>query len=703
VHKEYKCFTTHAEILKLNKLDNTHFALYTRDDGILFASSLRCTIKSTLKNKTIDHSVTCIAFSPDAAFIVFYKNHYLYILHIETNLITQVIETHKEEIELLCFDPSSKYIIAGSKNGRVLQYRVDGSTLLARLCSFPYEQPLCGYKIRTNFVSECTFFNNMLAVTGYDGAIFIIHLLTQANKKVISHLKTRIDALCFIDEKTLISGNQDGVIRVYDLSKEITYKQINAPFINIKQIIAIPNSHNIIVHSQTKYITIIDIKNLKIIHDKYLIFEDSIQEITLIGESLLTVALKNKKILQVMLPNTQELHILVQNNLFVAAYKLLVDEPTLRGTQAEQELEERYKEIYSQAKSALIKKDEKRAHYLIDVFKKIPSKQNDIDTLFRAFKNYSQLQELFINKKYTLFYAMCTRYEPLQSTPEYTKMENIFKDSFTKAQRQILLNNKENAQFILKDFITVTSKRAIIHLILHSNTLFIDFLRAVDEKDFQKIYTLASKNNLLAQLPNYQALQEELEIMLDKITKQIDNGNISSAKITLHKLQNIQHINKKISALRTRSKNMLQLQNAYNKDDFTSCYEILDTHPSLCTTELGILLEKHFSKLIDRCEVFALNGEIVSIKDTLGTLIEIRTRKEKIGNTLRVSFWSKLHTLLSEKNFKDAEKIIYTYIDIFGIESEIYALMMKYEKKSSKKLTITHNQNARVPRDHWQK
>ncbi len=697
----HECFTTDSDIIELDMLDDGKIALCTKDHGIKFICAKNCHIKFELSNRKINSKLTCITLSPDAQYAAFYSKHHIYILYLPSNLVTQIIPTNNEEVEILSFDESSTYIVAGTANGRVLQYRKDGSILIARLCSFPMQRPIGPYNIPKNYVSALAFHKNKVACTGYDGAIVIIDLITGANKEVISHSRTRIDALCFINDHTIVSGNRDGVIHITILNDKKAYTQLNAPFVNIKQIIAMPDPNYIMIHAQLNYTAIIDIKNINIIDDKYLKFEHNIKKIILINHGLLIVALKNSKILQVRLRNLQDLQKLIKSNSLERAYKLIYEEPMLKNTQGHKELEEKYERIYTQAINALSKQNREFAIQLIDIFKNIPSKQNDIKSLFRTFESYPKYKELFINRKYALFYSMSNKFPQFQKTLEYKKMEEIWKKSFAKAQKEIILGHKDGAKSILNKYITINSKREIIHLMINNNEKFIDFLKAIDEKDFQTAHKLSIQNDLFTKFPSFKTLNIEINDKLQKIKKHINKGDVTSAKELLTKLKGISSINIKVLNLHDKCSAMLRLKGAYSQNDFKSCYEILDRHIYLQNSELGILLEKHFLKLMHKCEKFALNGDIKSIKKSLDGLIKIDTRKEKIGNIFRVSFLTKIESLMQNKNYDGAETIIYTYIDTFGIESEIYTIMKRYEMLASKKLAITQGQTPRFPRDSW--
>ena len=123
----------------------------------------------------------------------------------------------------------------------------------------------------------------------------------------------------------------------------------------------------------------------------------------------------------------------------------------------------------------------------------------------------------------------------------------------------------------------------------------------------------------------------------------------------------------------------------------------------LQNTHLAKLLESHWKKLINKCEISALMGDIKSVKKTLDELLFINTRRAKIGDLLRLSFYTKIKQLLAKKQYKKAETLLYSFIDIFGIDDDLQHLILRYEKLSKTKLAITIGENLHKARDEWVK
>ena len=701
--KIYECQRAKSDIIQLKVLNDSLVAYATKFHGVKIFDFNECTVKKSIANVHLNSTVTASAFSPNAELFAFVNNQVIYIIEIASKEIVHTIELNSEDIDIISFDLSSKYIIAGSKNGRVLQYKTDKQTLLSRICSFPYDRSIIKAKTKENknFVSAFAFHKNSFACSGYGGAIIVVDLLTQANKNIITYNKTRINSLCFLDENTLICAKDDGKVDIISLDDENKYKSITTPILSIKHVIVMPNPNYIMICGESTIVTIVDIKNCKITHSKYIELDTKIKDIAILDSDSLVIALYDNNILHVELPGVTKLKSLILSNSLEKAYDLITKEPMLQETYEHKELEKRFQKSYDDATKALINQSPKKATRFLDDYKNVKSKQKAIKELFVAFENYIKFQKVFLEKKYSLAYAMCSRYEPLKQTVQYKKMEQIFRTAFANAQRHILQNNIAGARALLSEYNTVISKKPLIKLLLTQNREFVELLKAIHQRDFKTISKLVKTNELFEQIPNYIALNNQVEETLQEIEINIKSGDIATAKKLLTTIDEVPNISEKIDQLHLRCKHVLLLQEAYERDDFKACYEILDLHKYLKSVWLGILLEKHWSKLMQKCDEYALDGNFKDIKKTLGSLIELNSRENKIGDLLRVSFHVRVKSLIEKKNFEGAEAIIYTYIDIFGQDNEMNLIMKNFEKVSMRKLAITQAQESRPTRDSW--
>ncbi len=302
----------------------------------------------------------------------------------------------------------------------------------------------------------------------------------------------------------------------------------------------------------------------------------------------------------------------------------------------------------------------------------------------------------------------------LKASLEHEKLESIYRLAFSSALKALREDSVNKAHSFLIDFSDVSSKQEEI------KNLFIDFKHYerfklhISEKKYSIAYALCSKHPLLKLTPEYIKMENIFNSAFKLAHEQILLSQKETAKETLGKYMTILSKRDKIKQLlngkyvyenSSSEKGNLDFQNkklllAYEKNSFKECYELIDLY-SMEDLELINLLEKHWVKLMIECEKYALQRDIKAIKKSLGELITTKTRTDKIGDLLRVAFISKIVNLQEERNFNSTENIIYSYIDIFGLDVEIGVIMKEYEKTSLNKLAITENQDGLVLRNDW--
>ena len=696
-----ECYKARSQITALSILKDNNFIFSTKIHGAKIFSPKNCSAVKNLSIELLGSKTTAIAFSQDSELLAFANGNIIYIMNTQNKMLIQTIRTNEGEIQILSFVPKTKYLVTGTSNGRVMQYRYDGRSHLSRLCSFGKLLKERNSRIKTNYVSAFAFHKEHFAVAGYGGVISVLKMNAYINRHNITSSKVKVSALCFLNGEKLISANIDGFVQIHSLRRDKYVKTIPTPFRNINRLLLMPNPQYVMVSGDDNKLILIDTKAAKIISSSYLKFKDNVQNISLTNDNNLLVVLQNREIHKIELPTAEHLKTFLFHNEIDKAYNLIEKDPMLQGTREHKRVEVMYEKLFRQAVDALINGDTKEARKLMQMFSEIKSKKDDINSIFKAFEHYPRFKTLYLEKKCALAYAMSEKHPALKRTKQFQKMEELFKETFTFAQKQILIGREDVAKEILSIYATVTSKKAILKLVLNQNKDFIDFLKAINEKDYLLVNKLVHKNEIFSQIPTYVTLKNSIQNSVDKIRKELDLGDADSAILLVKELLNTPGIKDELQDLYKEAKLIKRLQESYKENDFKTCYEILDSTLTLHNLELSRLLETHFSKLIDRCEEAALKGDIKSIKELLGNLIGIKSRIDKVGDMLRLSFHTKIKGLMAKRSFKSAENIIYSYIDIFGQDSEIFAIMKSYERVTKKRLALTQTKESMVPRDNW--
>lgn len=692
---------TDSKISSISLLDDNTIALSTLTNGIKILFYHDWSRSQNFSINLLRDKTTATAFSKEHKLFAFANTQTIHIINLQNKTKIQSIQTDEGEIEILMFVENSPYLIAGTKEGHVSQYRYDAKTQLSHLCSFPKLFTESNTSIKNNYVSALAANDTYIASSGYGGAITILKINSLSQKMTLHTSKVRINALLFVNNETLISGNIDGIVQIHTLKNEPTLKNIRTPFTKIKNIILMPNPKYILVSADSKKLILIDRETAKVLSNDYLIFKHKVENILLTPKGELLVCLENSELLKVKLTQTQELNSYILHNSLDKAFALVESDPMLQGTKEHQRLEAIYTEFSTQAITALTNANKKEAQRVMEMFQGINSKKEEILAIFKAYERYPRFKILLVEKNYALLYAMAQKYPVLKQTEEFQKAENSFKEAFRVAQKEILRDKQIRARELLSPYATIPSKKNIIKLLLNNKSDFFRFLKAIQNREYLLVEELVTQSKTLKEIPLYTNLQNSIVNSLKSVQESIDANKIEEAIEQIKGLQNIPTIQKELMELYKRCKVIEELQESYKQNDFKECYKILDSNTNLEKLQLTQLLEKHWSKSIKKCEEFALCGNIKSIKEELGELIGVETRAKKTGDLLRLSFYIKIEKLLNTKNFLNAENLIYSYIDIFGIDKRLKSLMKNYEKLSNNKLAITLNQEKTIPRDAW--
>ena len=156
--KIYECQNAKSNIIELKVLSDSLVAYCTESHGVEIFDFNSCKIKKIIANPYLNLSMNICSFSPDLKLFAFVNNQLLCVSDIESNELIYTIEVHDEEIVIISFDLSSNYIIAGTKHGKVLQYKINSSPHLFKLYTFACDRFDSKNNEMENFVTAFAFY-----------------------------------------------------------------------------------------------------------------------------------------------------------------------------------------------------------------------------------------------------------------------------------------------------------------------------------------------------------------------------------------------------------------------------------------------------------------------------------------------------------------------------------------------------------------
>lgn len=214
-----ECFRVRGDIIAFDTIaeDEVFYALQHKT--IKSFSTLTCKTLSHLSTEYLSSQTTAISFHKSMKLVAIANGKTIHIISTETQAVVQTLISYGGDIMILHFIQDSSYLIAGTTNGRVLQYRHDGKSMLSRLCSFPVNNPIGKRVIGKNYVGAIDSNEHYVVSSGYGGAITIIKLNSLTHKQTIQSARVRINLLKLISDELLISATIDKNIYFHDLTQ----------------------------------------------------------------------------------------------------------------------------------------------------------------------------------------------------------------------------------------------------------------------------------------------------------------------------------------------------------------------------------------------------------------------------------------------------------------------------------------------------
>jgi len=643
----------------------------------------------------------CAKLSKNALYFAYVQEHpnQLNVIDLASQKLLHSISTHRHEVEIVQFDSKSKYIVAGTKTGRVFLWSASSSSHIARLSSFPeYSNNMLPPK--ENFVSIIEAFNDLCITSGYGGSIVITNLQTQFNTKRIHSNFAKVTALCMIDKHSLICSSRDGALQRITIKENVEHHSVTTSIREVSQIFLLSDKKHILLNNKTSQLALLDAKNLKTVDISYISTSSIIEYINIDEKDTLFVALNNGQVLQYNLKPLEEFEKLIALGSYTKAYELANSSIILKSSESFKALERKFLETYHQAQEALLHDHKVFAHSLLKEFVQVPSKAKVIHNLFYAMQHYPRLSYLLSVKRYAAAYTLVETYQPLQLTPSYKQMQKHFESAFGIAQKAIIQKDHQKAKAVLAPFATVAQKSPLIHLITNSPSSILNFSSAIHKKEYKSINSLASSYPALKTLTSYTNFEIDCDTYIENLVFNVKENEIEEAEHNLEEIQKIPRFSTQVKNLENFIKESKRFYKHYQNKNFLQCFITIDRADSIAILPLVQELNEEWTDLILDCEELALKGDIQSIKSILLDLIHLQTRETKLANIFRIAYQIQLENGLNKYQLEELTIGFENYLNIFGIDTELLDLMTQAEEKGFT-LKLKKSLYIRKPRNSW--
>jgi len=676
----------------------------TKKSSIIDSSTMEILYTKVFKHAYASAEKKSICFSPDGTYLAYSEEEQsvVRVINIKKQKLHHSFPTLQNKIETLNFDPTSSYLVAGSVTGRVFLWNLFLTGQVSRLSSFPEYSPSL-VKSKINYVSAAAFSPSgaLAATTGYGGSIVITNIRTEVSPKRITPNRIRINALCFLNESFICSGNIEGSLNIIDLTKSQVHKHFQTSLGDINTMCLSSSGRYLFVAGHSHQITLLDLKEEKIITNEYLRLPSKITNLAMSSEDTLLVACENGSVSFFTLFPEELFKLQLSTGTYQKCFKMIQEFPLLLESHLIKELDNAWEETLDDAIYQVQEAEFDNAELLLKKFTNIPSKTKIINDFQGLITHYHRFKTAVSHENYAMAYSMADHVPLLQKTEAYRDMEEVWDKVFLKAQAFVIREKTHMLFQLFEPFSRVSAKLCFIQVLLHQPHMFLDFVSHINDHSYEKIFSITRQFPCLEQISSYQKVIESSNDLFTKFKQHIFSGDYELAELEYESLLHITYLKEDIKILNKLLELAKKLEVLYKANNLIAAYTFIDEHPEVQKLSLTIEIENIWNLKMKEAERAALLGHTKQIKSILSELITLHSRAQKIGMLLRLSYITQMKFLVIKEQFSLITEAVQNYLNIFGFDTEISNLLLKLKKSKNIDITLNKEQENRRPRSLW--
>lgn len=662
-----------AAIIAITPLQWPLLGIVTADHEIHLYNLSTHTKEKVLRLKIPDEAKLYCAFDPFNHRFAFGtdRSESVHLIDLNQKKITRRFELEEQHPTTLAFDPSGSYLVCGTDQGRVLLWRNDSSTLIARMHSFPEYAPYSTIKPKFNFVSAIAFEENLVATTGYGGSIVLTDYRSQTQTQRLHPGHVKNGALLFY-KNSLIAGNQSGTILKLDCTGKSPNQRLSTAMGLITHLLPAGADPYILAASEQRRIILIDADELKVVHERYIELDEPITALSKDQDNKIYIGTAKGELFCFDIQPLNQLDALIESAQYAEAYRFTRQEPLLQKSGSYAKLESIFEKERQSARIALEKGESEKAKTILHPFLSVKSKE--ISALTTAYAQMERLAYLFKQQKFSPFYGLIEQYPLLRSTSLFLQAEKLWSEQFAQAQKLMLVGKSKEAKAQLQLFTAVTAKSALIQLLLQHFDVLKQCSKAIHNHDYRTLMQLSRRYPVIRKLPSYSQLISEAGELVRAITDAIKAKEFEQASFLLDELAGVVQYEKDFERLKIFASHASNLHHAIAHSHWRSAYRMIDSHPELMILPWANELEAQWHQKLRQCETYAIRADVSAIRRELSNLINLPMRHERIGDILRTAYQIQLKLILRSDSAKFASGVK-NYCELFGMDTELRYLL----------------------------
>ena len=565
-------------------------------------------------------------------------NYPLSLWDIENRKMLQKYEWHKGDI--LSVKIRDNYFLSGGMDGKIFLYSVPLKKMVSRIAKYK------------DFISTLDMDEEEVFAGSFDSAVIFADLssLSMRIRKLHLHKVIKIS-----NEKFLVSSSEKSdVVKWNKLDKNLKDKL--TLYLEIRDFCIYENYLFVLIKSR---VVLYDLEKEILINDNF--YHTNGNKIAVFNDCMFIAA--DNFLYKIDLIDENELLEAIIDKDYKSAYEMVSNNPFLKKSKAYEKLETLYKLTIKKALKYYEIGEKTKAYELLKPFMNVLSKKEEVLKIVEHFDNFIKFKNAYENKNYALLYQLADMYELLKNTKYYKLVEKEWESIFEKAKNEAINGNVNRAKELLKNFLPVSQKKALINTLLQEAELFKLLKEKIAKKDFKGFFAIIKTHPELKDTKEYKTVMEYANKLYLKAGETLEKENFDVVLKISEILEEIDGFELKAKELRKKTEIILEFLRIFNEDK-NNAFEMIEKYPFLKDLSVYKIYQEKWRKKLQKAEDIAFHGKIKEALNTLKEYENIKLKKPRIKNMLKSAY---LNYIEHSKDKNAIEK----YIKTFGNDEEI--------------------------------
>lgn len=270
-----------------------------------------------------------------------------------------------------------------------------------------------------------------------------------------------------------------------------------------------------------------------------------------------------------------------------------------------------------------------------------------------------KLNSLILHNSIDEAYKLVETFPMLENTHEHHKLEQLYKNAFSKAVDAIINNNKDFAMQTINSFKNVKSKRHEIETLFVSFKNYNRFQALVLEKKYALAYAMTAKFPAFIYTPPYKKMESIWKKSFGDAQRQMVQGRTDVAKAILNEYATTTIKRPLIKFVLNHNKTFLKFLKAIENKEFKEVYSLVKENDIFAQIPNYIKLNRELNKNIDDAREYIKVGKLDNANKCLNMLQNIPHFSDEVIFLEKESLaMAELQKAYKEKHFSHCYEIL---------------------------------------------